>query len=130
MPAVTRIEDRHPPPGHPSIPHRAPGPSSSPKKSLFNKIVGEANAGGLELSFAAFLEAAPDVQAFAKNYLAVGFKLDYVRADGDLSNYIPDFIVRTRDGDGLDRGNQGPRRTRPAPEDGPAEAVVRRRHRR
>ena len=33
-----------------------------------------------------------------KNYLAVGFKLDYVKADGDLSNYTPDFIVRTTDG--------------------------------
>jgi type III restriction enzyme len=30
--------------------------------------------------------------------IAVGFKLDYVKADGDLSNYTPDFIVRTTDG--------------------------------
>ncbi|MEI6277796.1 MAG: DEAD/DEAH box helicase family protein [Verrucomicrobiae bacterium] len=67
-------------------------------KSLFNKIVGEPNSGGFELRFAAFLEEATDVQAFAKNYLAIGFKLDYVRADGDLSNYTPDFIVRTGDG--------------------------------
>ena len=37
------------------------------------------------------------MSAFAKNYLAVGFKLDYVRADGDPSNYTPDFIVRTDD---------------------------------
>jgi type III restriction enzyme len=68
------------------------------KKSVFNRIVGEAGAEGLELAFASFLEAAPDVQAFGKNYLAVGFKLDYVRADGDLSNYVPDFLVRTTDG--------------------------------
>jgi type III restriction enzyme len=67
-------------------------------KSVFNKVVGEPHSGGFELSFAAFLDAAPDVAAFAKNYLAVGFKLDYVKADGDLSNYIPDFIVRTTDG--------------------------------
>ncbi len=73
-------------------------PFLAAKKCLFNKTVGEANAGGFELAFAAFLEAAPDVQAFAKNYFAVGFKLDYVKADGDLSNYIPDFIVRTTDG--------------------------------
>ena len=66
-------------------------------KCLFNKIVGEPNSGGFELRFAAFLEEAPDVQAFAKNYLAVGFKLDYVKIDGDLSNYTPDFIVRTHD---------------------------------
>jgi type III restriction enzyme len=38
------------------------------------------------------------VRSFAKNYLAVGFKLDYVKANGDLSNYIPDFIVRDEDG--------------------------------
>ena len=66
-------------------------------KSIFNKVVGEPNSGGFELSFAAFLEAAPDVDAFAKNYLAVGFKLDYVKANGGLSNYTPDFIVRTTD---------------------------------
>ena len=64
------------------------------KKSIFTRIVGEAHAGGLELEFAAFLGQAPDVAAHAKNYLAVGFKIDYVKADGDLSNYIPDFIVR------------------------------------
>jgi type III restriction enzyme len=70
----------------------------SARKTIFNKVVGEPNSGGFELRFAAFLEEAPDVQAFAKNYLAVGFKLDYVKADGDLANYIPDFVVRTTEG--------------------------------
>jgi type III restriction enzyme len=69
------------------------------KKSIFNKIVPEAVGGGFELRFAKFLDEAPDVAAFAKNYLAVGFKLDYVRSDGDISNYVPDFLVRTSDGD-------------------------------
>lgn len=73
-------------------------PFLAAKKCIFTKTVGEANAGGFELSFAAFLEAAPDVQAFAKNYFAVGFKLDYVKADGDLSNYVPDFILRDTSG--------------------------------
>lgn len=73
-------------------------PYLAASKSIFTKIVGEPHSGGFELSFAAFLEAAKDVAAFAKNYLAVGFKLDYVKADGDLSNYTPDFIVRTTDG--------------------------------
>ncbi|HVY23674.1 MAG TPA: DEAD/DEAH box helicase family protein [Steroidobacteraceae bacterium] len=68
------------------------------KKSVFSKIVGEPNAGGFELAFAAFLDGAPDVAAFGKNYLAIGFKIDYVKADGDLSTYTPDFIVRTTDG--------------------------------
>ena len=32
--------------------------------------------------------------SYAKNYLAVHFKLDYVKADGDISNYYPDFLVK------------------------------------
>ena len=68
------------------------------KRSVFNKIVGEGGADGLELAFAAFLEKAPDVQAFGKNYMAVGFKVDYVKANGELSTYTPDFLVRTADG--------------------------------
>lgn len=68
------------------------------KKSVFNRIVGEANADRLELAFAAFLEDASDVQAFGKNYMAVGFKIEYVKANGELSSYTPDFIVRTTDG--------------------------------
>jgi type III restriction enzyme len=68
------------------------------KRSVFNRIVGEANADGLELDFAAFLDSVPDVQAFGKNYMAVGFKIEYVKANGELSTYTPDFIVRTTDG--------------------------------
>ena len=68
------------------------------EKCIFNKIVGEPHAGGFELKFAAFLDKAPDVVSFAKNYLAVGFRIDYVKADGDLSNYVPDFIVKADDG--------------------------------
>lgn len=69
-----------------------------PKRSVFNRIVGEGAADGLELAFSSFLDNAPDVHAFGKNYMAVGFKIDYVKADGDLSTYTPDFIVRTKDG--------------------------------
>ena len=68
------------------------------RRSVFNRIVGEGRADGLELAFAAFLETAPDVQAFGKNYMAVGFRLDYVKANGELSTYTPDFLVRTTDG--------------------------------
>jgi type III restriction enzyme len=69
-----------------------------PKKSVFNKIVGESSAGGFELAFAGFLDEAPDVVSFAKNYLAVGFKIDYAKANGDLSHYVPDFLVKTDSG--------------------------------
>jgi type III restriction enzyme len=68
-------------------------------KSVFSKTVGEPHGGGFELTFAAFLDRADNgVQSFAKNYLAVGFKLDYVKANGELSNYVPDFIVRDAPG--------------------------------
>jgi type III restriction enzyme len=65
-----------------------------PKKSVFNRIIGDSQ---LELQFANFLEGSSDVVSFAKNYLAVHFKLDYVNADGDISNYYPDFLVKLSD---------------------------------
>ncbi|MCF8052223.1 MAG: DEAD/DEAH box helicase family protein [Desulfobacterales bacterium] len=67
-----------------------------PKKSVFNRIIGDSR---LELEFANFLERCPDVISFAKNYLAVHFKLDYVTTDGDISNYYPDFLVKLSDKD-------------------------------
>jgi type III restriction enzyme len=94
---ATRIEDRIR--LRETRPFRTePRPFLVAKKSIFTKTVGEPRFGGFELTFAAFLESARDVAAFAKNYLALGFKLDYVRADGDLSTYAPDFLVRTTDG--------------------------------
>ncbi len=62
-----------------------------PKKSVFNRIIGDNQ---LELRFAAFLEDCNDVVSYAKNYMAVHFKVDYVNADGDISNYYPDFMVK------------------------------------
>jgi type III restriction enzyme len=62
-----------------------------PKKSVFNRIIGDSH---FELLFARFLEDCEDVVSYAKNYLAVHFKLDYVNADGDISNYYPDFFVK------------------------------------
>jgi type III restriction enzyme len=62
-----------------------------PKKSVFNRIIGD---GGFELEFASFLEDCTDLVSYAKNFLAVHFKLDYVNADGDISNYYPDFMVK------------------------------------
>jgi len=65
-----------------------------PKKSVFNRVIGDSH---LELQFASFLEGCPDVVAYAKNYFAVHFKLDYVNADGNISNYYPDFLVKLAD---------------------------------
>ncbi len=62
-----------------------------PQKSVFNKVIGDSN---LELQFTNFLESCEDIISYTKNYLAVHFKIDYVNADGDISNYYPDFIVK------------------------------------
>ncbi|OAO01590.1 type III restriction endonuclease subunit R [Sphingomonadales bacterium EhC05] len=66
-----------------------------PKKSVFNRVIGDS---GLELKFASFLEGCSDVTSFAKNYLAVNFKLDYSNSEGGISNYYPDFMVKGTDG--------------------------------
>ncbi|MGH8547811.1 MAG: DEAD/DEAH box helicase family protein [Methylococcales bacterium] len=66
-----------------------------PKKSVFNRVIGDSR---FELQFASFLDDCSDVVSFAKNYLAVHYKLDYINADGDISNYYPDFLVKLSDG--------------------------------
>jgi len=62
-----------------------------PKKSVFNRIIGDSH---FELLFARFLEDCDDVISYVKNYMAVHFKLDYVNADGNISDYYPDFLVK------------------------------------
>ena len=65
-----------------------------PKKSVFNRIIGDSH---LELVFAGYLDACADVVSYAKNYFAVNFKMDYINADGNISNYYPDFVVKLAD---------------------------------
>ncbi len=65
-----------------------------PKKSVFSRIIGDSH---FELLFARFLEDCGDVVSYAKNYMAVHFKLDYVNADGNISDYYPDFFVKLSD---------------------------------
>ena len=65
------------------------------KKSVFNKTIGDF---GFELEFASWLEDCSEVVSYAKNYDAVKFKLDYIKADGNIANYFPDFFVRLIDG--------------------------------
>jgi type III restriction enzyme len=62
-----------------------------PKKSVFNKIIGDSH---FELEFVSFLEGCEDIVSYAKNYFAVHFKIDYRNADGSISDYYPDFIVK------------------------------------
>lgn len=62
-----------------------------PKKSIFNKIIGDSH---FELEFAAFLDSCEDIISYIKNYFAVHFKIDYQNSDGNISDYYPDFIVK------------------------------------
>ena len=67
-----------------------------PKKSVFNKIIGD-NA--FELEFAAALESRfADVVSYAKNTMGEGginFKIEYQAEDGNIREYYPDFFVKT-----------------------------------
>ncbi len=63
------------------------------KKSIFNKIVGDSH---FELRFAGFLDAAVDVNRFIKNYIQLGFKMEYVNHEGGISYYYPDFVIHLK----------------------------------
>jgi len=67
-----------------------------PKKSAFNRIVGDSQ---FEMEFADFLERLDEeeITAFAYNYPEVHFKIDYKNADGTIANYRPDFFVKVND---------------------------------
>jgi len=65
-----------------------------PKKSIFNKVVGDSH---FELEFAAFLDGCPDIVSFVKNSQSTSFRIEYQNADGSIANYIPDFIVKQTD---------------------------------
>ena len=62
-----------------------------PIKSIFNRIVGDSD---LELRFATFLDACPDIISFAKNAQNTGFSIEYRAADGSIASYFPDFVVK------------------------------------
>ena len=80
-----------------------------PKKSVFNRIIGDS---GFELRIRGIPgQLQGDIVSFAKNYLAVGFKLDYVNADGDISNYYPDFFVKVSEQGDLSSSRQRARKT-------------------
>ncbi|OHA62681.1 MAG: type III restriction endonuclease subunit R [Candidatus Wildermuthbacteria bacterium RIFCSPHIGHO2_12_FULL_45_9] len=62
-----------------------------PKKSVFNKIVGDND---FELEFADFLEDCNDIISFAKNYNEINFRIDYKNVSGAIARYIPDFFAK------------------------------------
>ncbi|MGA9364588.1 MAG: DEAD/DEAH box helicase family protein [Bacteroidota bacterium] len=65
------------------------------KKSVFNYVACDNE---LEYAFARFLDDAEDVEAFAKLPEQFGFSIEYPDSFGNIRNYYPDFIARTKDG--------------------------------
>jgi len=62
-----------------------------PKKSIFNKVVGDS---GFGLEFAGFLDGCADIISFAKNYQSTSFRIEYRTVEGGIANYYPDFVVK------------------------------------
>jgi type III restriction enzyme len=68
-------------------------------KTIFDKLGYPSNKGRLEKSFIEFLDLDADVESFIKiNETQHRFSsIFYIRQDGLLSNYSPDFLVKTND---------------------------------
>ncbi|MBU4274970.1 DEAD/DEAH box helicase family protein [Patescibacteria group bacterium] len=68
-----------------------------PKKSVFNKIVGDSD---FELTFADFIENCEDVISFSKNFQnkeASALRIEYKNSEGFIATYYPDFFVKKDD---------------------------------
>ncbi len=76
--------------------HSEKNPCRAAAKTLFNLVPCH---GGFEAALAAFMDLKDSgVRAFAKNAGPQALRIDYVRANGQISTYVPDFIVSTDDG--------------------------------
>lgn len=74
------------------------GETASVEKSVFTLQPCDS---GFEKQFCGFLDACPDVEAFAKLAREVRFSLEYRAEGGRLAYYYPDFVVRTQSGERL-----------------------------
>ena len=63
------------------------------KKSVFNLIAGDSN---FEIEFAQFLDGANDVVSFFKNDIQLAQSIHYVKHDGSIGSYHPDFFVKLK----------------------------------
>lgn len=72
--------------------HSERNPCKPAAKTMFNLVPCR---GGLEAALVPFLDLKDNgVAAFAKNAGPQALRIDYVRANGQLSTYAPDFILR------------------------------------
>jgi type III restriction enzyme len=62
-----------------------------PTKSVFNLIIGDSK---FELEFAKFLESCDDLISYFKNDIQLGQSIEYVKHDGSVGSYFPDFFIK------------------------------------
>ena len=63
----------------------------SPKKSIFNYVAGDSK---FEIEFSKYLDSFEDVSSFFKNDIQLKQSIEYVKFDGRIGSYFPDFYVR------------------------------------
>ncbi len=67
-----------------------------PKKSVFNLISGDSK---FEIEFCEYLDNFDDVKSFFKNDIQLKQSIEYVKYDGSIGSYHPDFFIKLSNGD-------------------------------
>lgn len=62
-----------------------------PTKSIFNLICCDSK---LEMEFGKFIDTCDDVNSFFKNDIQLNNSIEYVKYDGSLGRYYPDFFIK------------------------------------
>ena len=66
-----------------------------PKKSVFNLISGDSK---FEIEFCEYLDSFDDVVSFFKNDIQLKQSIEYVKHDGTIGAYFPDFYIKLNNG--------------------------------
>ena len=66
-----------------------------PRKSVFNLISGDSK---FEIEFCEYLDNFDDVVSFFKNDIQLKQSIEYVKHDGTIGSYFPDFFIKLNDG--------------------------------
>ena len=66
-----------------------------PRKSVFNLISGDSK---FEIEFCEYLDSFDDVISFFKNDIQLKQSIEYVKHDGTIGAYYPDFFIKLEDG--------------------------------
>ena len=68
----------------------------SAQKSVFNYVAGDSK---FEIEISKYLDSYDDVIAFFKNDIQLKQSIEYIKHDGKIGSYYPDFFVKLNDGE-------------------------------